>query len=67
MFPEFDRTLEIYYENKFPHNIAGWSDSYPSFGGEKLTTVAKQIASKRLPYWSLHDAKDAPLRAELGL
>lgn len=66
-FPEFDRTLKIYYEKMFPYNIAGWTDSYPSLGGEKLTTVAKQITSKRLPYWSLHDAEDAHLRAEIGL
>ena len=67
VFPDFNRTLEIYYEEEFPHNIAGWKDSYPSYEGKVQTSVAKQITTKRMPYWSQHNLEDAHLRAEIGL
>ncbi|MBK8503388.1 MAG: hypothetical protein IPL46_14930 [Saprospiraceae bacterium] len=67
VFPDFDRTLEIIYESKFPFQILGWTDTYAALSGEKLTSISKMISSKRMPYWSKHNLEDSHLRAEIGL
>ncbi len=66
-YPELERTLEIYYESKFPHAIAGWSDTYKVTGGEALTSHYERISTIKSPYWSLHDLEDLPLRKEMGI
>ncbi len=67
-FESMDRTLEIIYEDDFPHAITGWKDSYPTvISGEKLTTLYKRVSTIKSPYWSQHDLEHLPLRAEIGL
>jgi hypothetical protein len=67
VFPDFDRTLEIIYEAKFPFQIIGWTDTYAALSGERLTSVNKLISNNRMPYWSEHDLDDSHIRAEIGL
>ena len=66
-YPEYNRTLEVFYETKFPHQIVAWKESYPMISGERSTTTATLKHSERLPYWSLHDLEDMGKREEFGL
>ncbi len=68
VYPTLDRELEIAFDGTFPHQIAGWTDSYKAvISGKKLKTVAKRKSLKKLPYWSKHDLEHLPLREEMRL
>jgi hypothetical protein len=65
-----NRSLTIYFEDKFPFVILGWEESYSGgFGSsdERLTTTAKRIQSIRTPYWNKNANSDRAMRKQLGL
>jgi hypothetical protein len=65
-----DRTLAIDFGKAFPHEIAGWSETYiDGFGAnaQRLTTRAVKSNSMMIDYWNRHSNADAHLRGELGL
>jgi len=64
-----DRSLNIYFEQDFPHTILGWEETYVSgFGSaEALTTTAKRINTIQSPYWGKNSNSDRRIREELGL
>ena len=69
-YPSLGRKLEIIYSGKFPHEIAGWKETYTTGYGKnakKLTSVARKIAQIKSPYWSQNQLKDGPLRDSLKL
>lgn len=69
-YPKLERELIIYYEEKFPHNIIKWEETYKSGWGEKaakLTTKATKMKTLRIPYWQKNTNLDAALRDSLGL
>lgn len=66
-YPDYDRTVEVFYESKFPHQIVAWKESYLMISGERGTTTATLKHSERLPYWSLHDLEDMGKRDAFGL
>jgi hypothetical protein len=66
--PSIKRVLEIVFEGKAPHRVAGWKDSYPSVSDGKIRTTRVSLKkTKVLEYWNLSRLSDQSLRAELGL
>lgn len=57
-----DRTLTIYFDGQFPHQITGWDETY-----QGQTTSARMIKSIKSPYWQQHDLDDEYLREALGI
>jgi len=69
-YPELQRTLSIEFNNAFPHEIEGWSESFKSGYGrnaQTLTSTAKKIKSIKSAYWGKNSNADLALRKELGL
>ncbi len=64
-FPE--RKLVIYYDDKFPHTIHGWDETFAESGKTPLVTSARLKKSIRLPYWKLHNKEHLIYRDSLGL
>jgi len=60
------RTLKIFFQKEFPHQIEGWEDSYID-GGKYLTTKAKRIKTILSPYWNKSSNRYQELRDSLGL
>lgn len=64
-----NRTLAIYFNEKFPHEIVGWEETYTSGfeNAELLTTKAKKINTIKSAYWQKNSNEDRVLRKSLGL
>ena len=62
-YSDYNRTLTIKFQEKYPYIIEGWSDQTDN----KQPSTAKRITTKKLPYWGLNSKKDENLRNELGL
>ncbi len=63
-----ERILRIFYENEFPHRIAGWEEHMVQKNGEKRLRVrAVRTHQIRSPYWKKNAKKHRELRKELGL
>ncbi len=64
-------TLNIYFEQAFPHRILGWGETYLDGPGvaqpRLLTTRATRRRSILLDYWRTHNNADAAWRDSLGL
>ncbi len=65
-YPDAKRELRIVFEKAFPHDIAGWEETYPS-SGKVLTTRAVKTEQIRSDYWSHNAPGDTTLRKELGV
>jgi len=65
-YPAHRRTLNIVFEEAFPHVIVGWEETGPGLG-PSMTTRAKLTHAMLEDYWSHHNNADAPLRKSLGL
>jgi hypothetical protein len=69
-YPELDRTLTISFASKFPHAIAGWTESIGRRSGgdtEIQTSRARRIQSIKTAYWRRNRNSDLILRDSLGL
>ncbi len=69
-FPELKRTLKIEFQEKFPYQIQGWTESTKSGYGinaKTLVSRAKRMKSIKSPYWRKNSNKDVALREMLGL
>lgn len=69
-YPELKRTLEIRYENKFPHSIQSWVETEKNGEGEdeeELITKAIRDKSTMTDYWNKNKVKDASERTKLNL
>lgn len=67
-YPEQERTLSIYFTEKFPHRIAGWEETYmDGFGAnkKKLTTLAVKKKTLFIDYWNHNKLSDDTLRDSL--
>lgn len=64
-------TLNIYFEQAFPHHILGWDETYLDSPGAAqprlLTTRATRRRSIMLDYWRTHNNADLAWRDSLGL
>lgn len=65
VFPE--RKLVIYYDDKFPHTIHGWDETYGETESASIVTSARLKKSLRLPYWKLHNKEHYIYRDSLGI
>lgn len=65
-FPLSQRSLEIYYHKKFPHEIEGWKETYID-NGKKLSSTATRTKTILSDYWNKVQLNDHSLRKELGL
>lgn len=69
-YPESERTLKIFFENKFPYKITGWEETYKDgFGGKAkiLTTKAELIQTVFVDYWKKNANADIIWRDSLKL
>jgi hypothetical protein len=69
-YPTLQRTLEIYFETAFPHQILGWQETYPDgFGSNKKMLTTKAIRKKRiwLDYWKHNSIADSTYLDSLQL
>jgi len=65
---ELSKTLNIVFKETYPHEILGYTESYPSaFDGKIRTTIAQLKVQKKIAYWNNNSLKDLDLRKELGL
>ncbi len=62
-YPVVGRSVSIYFEEEFPHEILAWTESNQGQG----ETVAVRTHSTMLDYWSRHGADDDEYRRLLGL
>jgi hypothetical protein len=69
-YPLAQRTLQIYFQSAFPHEIAGWQETYPDgFGSSKKMLTTKAILKKKvwLDYWKHNALADSSYRDTLQL
>ena len=69
-YPSAQRTLQIYFQSAFPHEILGWQENYPDgFGNNKkmLTTKAAKKKTAWLDYWKHNALADTTYRDTLQL
>ncbi len=69
-YPAAQRTLQIYFQSAFPHEILGWQENYPDgFGNNKkmLTTKAAKKKTAWLDYWKHNALADTTYRDTLQL
>jgi hypothetical protein len=69
-YPDIERSLTIYFENKFPFSIEKWEETYVGGfgqGAKTLTTTATKMKQIKTAYWSQNKNSDIVLRDELGL
>jgi len=61
-YPTAQRTLQIYFQTDFPHQILGWQETYPDgFGTNKKMLTTKAILKKSiwLDYWKHNSNADS--------
>ena len=69
-YPHAQRTLQIYFQSTFPHEIAGWHETYPDgFGSSKKMLTTKAVLKKKiwLDYWKHNALADSSYRDTLQL
>jgi hypothetical protein len=69
-YPALQRTLKIYLEAAFPHQILGWQESYPDgFGTNKKMLTTKAVRKKTiwLDYWKHNSISDSTYLDSLQL
>ena len=69
-FPKDNRTLQIYFQPAFPHQILGWQETYPDgFGNNKKMLTTKALLKKTiwLNYWKHNALSDSLYRDTLQL
>ncbi|CAN5160235.1 hypothetical protein BH20BAC1_BH20BAC1_23020 [soil metagenome] len=69
-YPHAQRTLQIYFQSNFPHEIAGWHETYPDgFGSNKKMLTTKAVLKKKvwLYYWKHNALADSSYRDTLQL
>ena len=69
-YPGINRILIIYFNKSFPHEIAGWQETYPDGFGENkkmLNTIAVKKTTIWLDYWKHNKNSDSIYRDSLQL
>lgn len=69
-YPDTQRTLRIYFQQKFPHEIIGWQETYPDgFGNNKIMLTTRAVRKKTiwLNYWKHNKNADETYRDTLQL
>ena len=68
-YPAAQRTLQIYFQSVFPHEIVGWQETYPDGFADKKMLTTKAIIKKTiwLDYWKHNANADSTYRDTLQL
>lgn len=69
-YPDAQRTLQIYFQATFPHQIFGWQETYPDgFGNNKKMLTTKAIRKKTIwsDYWKHNTVADSSYLDSLQL
>ena len=68
-YPAAQRTLQIYFQAIFPHQILGWQETYPDGFGNKKMLTTKAILKKTiwLDYWKHNTIADSTYLDSLQL
>ncbi len=69
-YPALKRTLQIYFQYSFPHEIMGWEETYPDgFANNKKMLTTKAVRKKTiwLDYWKHNTIADSTYRDSLQL
>jgi hypothetical protein len=69
-YPAAQRTLQIYFQSDFPHQILGWQENYPDgFGKNKKMLTTKAVLKKTiwLDYWKHNSLADSTYLDSLQL
>jgi hypothetical protein len=69
-YPTAQRTLKIYFQPSFPHQILGWQETYPDgFGANKKMLTTKALLKKTiwLDYWKHNRLADSTYTDTLHL
>jgi hypothetical protein len=69
-YPLTQRTLQIYFQSSFTHEILGWQEIYPDgFGNNKKMLTTKAVRKKTiwLDYWKRNALADSTYRDTLQL
>lgn len=67
-YPALERSVTVRFKADFPHEIEGWTETYPSgFGSdaEMMTTEASRRERTMQAYWQQNAVADEPLRRSL--
>ena len=65
-YPDLQRTLIISFNEAFPYDISGWTETSERRGKILTTTATKKVTIKS-PYWGKNSPKDEALREVLQL
>ncbi|MEO5783568.1 MAG: hypothetical protein ABIQ07_09870 [Ginsengibacter sp.] len=68
-YPAAQRTLQIYFQANFPHQILGWQEIYPDGFGNKKMLTTKSVLKKTiwLDYWKHNTMADSTYLDSLQL
>lgn len=65
-YPDLQRTLVISFNEIFPYDISGWTETSQRRGKTLTTTATKKVTIKS-PYWGKNSPEDEALREVLQL
>jgi hypothetical protein len=68
-YPQLQRTISIWFNTAYPHEIEKWEESYlDGFGKDSRVLITRATRKKRIwtDYWNKHKTTDKKLREQLG-
>jgi hypothetical protein len=66
-FEDLKRKISIQYQNKFPHQITGWTEDFEDFNGNVMRTSATLDRALYIDYWNKNKKEFRHLRDSLNL
>jgi len=66
-YQELGRKVSIRYQQLFPYEIVGFTESYTNAKGQVEMTTATRTHLRMMAYWNQNEKLFEPLRNELGL
>jgi hypothetical protein len=67
VYGEIGRKITIRYQQLFPYEITGFTETWTKANGQQEVTTATRIHLRQLPYWKQNEKVYESLRKELGL
>ena len=67
VYAEIGRTVTIRYQQLFPYEITGFTETWTKANGQQEVTTATRTHLRQMPYWKQNEQVYESLRKELGL
>lgn len=67
IYEEIGRKISIKYENFFPFEILGFTETWTKSNGQSEITTATRTSMQMMDYWNKNERVFEPLRKDLGL